>query len=540
MLRRWDGAHTGPHGARHGLYNLLRTARARRTPLFLLDLKAPISLAAIEASTRLEMVQHMAAASLLSLPDVQLIPYELPNSSTGELAALAAAFSRSTALAYDLPASVILYTSREAPLPPAYRRLYRAVFSREQTDLPSCPGQPAALQRVRKGSQLIYLIKGCTDPEQVSPGGLSLATRRALLSVARQTDESDTPDVLLLGGDLAQSPWGEPASARAAFRYLASRPWVQVLDEHHLLSLPIPSGEPAASKIAREHPLVLPESYTPTQLQPLLREPLAALFGPISPFPAALPDLRAAYLGQTGLLVFAERWNIHPEELAGCSLDLDADGHTECVLSSQTVLALFETLRGSLTHLFVRQEGQLHQLVAPSSQFAVGLSLPDGWNIDGGRPADPAVLPGAFAFPVGEVLTRLDGGVFTVTGDGGAHRYSLLPDGLLVSFNTPQDRIQLPLALDPWQQFNPGWSKTYEAEAVPGGWVWRLADGPSVLVRSQAEMQIDSFVDSGKFMGEPENPNRDYPPGHLLPFPMAVMQLSSSDPFTLTLRLQPH
>ncbi len=40
-LRRWDGAHTGPNGGRHGLFNLLRTARSAQIPLFLLDLKEP-------------------------------------------------------------------------------------------------------------------------------------------------------------------------------------------------------------------------------------------------------------------------------------------------------------------------------------------------------------------------------------------------------------------------------------------------------------------------------------------------------------------
>ncbi|MCK5429477.1 MAG: hypothetical protein KAI94_08400, partial [Anaerolineales bacterium] len=47
-LRRWDGAHTGPLGGRHGLYNLLRTARNQQIPLALLDLKTPTSLSALD------------------------------------------------------------------------------------------------------------------------------------------------------------------------------------------------------------------------------------------------------------------------------------------------------------------------------------------------------------------------------------------------------------------------------------------------------------------------------------------------------------
>jgi len=40
-LRRWDGAHTGPLGGRHGLYNLLRSAHSHKIPLALLDLNPP-------------------------------------------------------------------------------------------------------------------------------------------------------------------------------------------------------------------------------------------------------------------------------------------------------------------------------------------------------------------------------------------------------------------------------------------------------------------------------------------------------------------
>jgi hypothetical protein len=63
-LRRWDGAHTGPLGGRHGLYNLLRTARNYQIPLALLDLKSPVSLSALDYVGGMPIVQRMAADDL--------------------------------------------------------------------------------------------------------------------------------------------------------------------------------------------------------------------------------------------------------------------------------------------------------------------------------------------------------------------------------------------------------------------------------------------------------------------------------------------
>src|SRR5574341_1165422 len=56
-LRRWDGAHTGPLGGRHGLYNLLRAARNYEIPLALLDLKSPASLSALDYVGGLPLVR---------------------------------------------------------------------------------------------------------------------------------------------------------------------------------------------------------------------------------------------------------------------------------------------------------------------------------------------------------------------------------------------------------------------------------------------------------------------------------------------------
>ena len=43
LLQRWDGAHTGPYGSRHGLKHLLAAVEEYEVPVALLDLKDPTS-----------------------------------------------------------------------------------------------------------------------------------------------------------------------------------------------------------------------------------------------------------------------------------------------------------------------------------------------------------------------------------------------------------------------------------------------------------------------------------------------------------------
>jgi len=81
-LRRWDGAHTGPLGGRHGLENLLRTAKSKKIPLFLLDINTPQSLSALDFLGGIPLVKEMVEAGLVilpeSIPDGENSPIPIP------------------------------------------------------------------------------------------------------------------------------------------------------------------------------------------------------------------------------------------------------------------------------------------------------------------------------------------------------------------------------------------------------------------------------------------------------------------------------
>ncbi|PWH12576.1 MAG: hypothetical protein DDG60_12360 [Anaerolineae bacterium] len=66
--RRWDGAHTGPRGERHGLHGLLSAAEKHRIPLTLYDINTPLVLSAIQAVGGTPQLDRMQANGLLFLP----------------------------------------------------------------------------------------------------------------------------------------------------------------------------------------------------------------------------------------------------------------------------------------------------------------------------------------------------------------------------------------------------------------------------------------------------------------------------------------
>jgi hypothetical protein len=68
-LRRWDGAHTGPYGERHGLHLLLQAVRRSKVPVVLLDLKTPAALSALDFLGKLPQIQNLSTQGLLILPE---------------------------------------------------------------------------------------------------------------------------------------------------------------------------------------------------------------------------------------------------------------------------------------------------------------------------------------------------------------------------------------------------------------------------------------------------------------------------------------
>ncbi len=507
-LRRWDGAHTGPRGERHGLKHILDNAGQYDVPVALLDLKTPASLAALDYMGITPQIQNLTSRGLLILSDV----------AYGEPANISLGFSRRAAAGFGLPVSQFVYSAASN-----LQSNYLAQF------LPL--GNTSHLAR-SGGTRLIPLP--AADAIQATPDGPSLNVRRALVAAAFSGDQSD---LVVLGGDLPHSTWGNENMAGPTFAWIAAHPWIRPLTGEDLMAFPVDAQD-----------LHLPT--TTSAVTPFLTALRAAPVNSLtdsawqSYFMLTTPTsdekflaLRANYLGQVGELLAASRWAEHPSAQADCDHDLNSDGKPECVLSNRKFYAVLDPAGARLTNLFYLDETGPHQLVGPSSQFAVGLSDPSMWHPELGEAADPGVIPGAFSddtetWAVYQPAITTDNITFTSPDGSRLKSYRLLENGIEITYQVPGPvSTRIPLAVD-LQAFNFGPTE-YTGSLSPGSWTWGLVNGIQVEVRAEAELSAQSFTDSFPYLSQPEDPDRAYPGGHYLPFPLSVVNLQGSGKFSV-------
>ncbi|MEJ2709318.1 MAG: hypothetical protein P8074_17035 [Anaerolineales bacterium] len=570
-LRRWDGAHTGPLGGRHGLYNLLRAVRNTSTPIVLLDLASPEALSALDYAGGISLVENLQQRGLLVLPQVlpgisssaplassQALPLPLATRSIQD--------SRQAALQYSLKPSPFLFAPLGMPDSGASERV---VFLPETLfALKAQPSLPALSTVYRYGQQLVVPIPGYYGDQagtsQATRLGPTIETRKALIQAALSRAESPQ-SILVLGGNLPASTWGDPQAARESLQYLAAHPWIRTLNAQDLLGaaptrLPTSVVSAGTFSDAENSPLLPISSLQPYldqllssppgQLNDLIWQTYRSLLAPIYPAPASLAELRSQYTGQLGVLLAAQAWAQNPAELSGCSLDIDGDGQAECILASESVFSVYEIQAGYLAYLFVRTPLGIHQVIAPSYQFVTGLSDPSQWRLGRGVQSDPDVILGAF-YDGAFYDASADGQPYTASLSPGALRlsaasgglektFSLRPEGLQVAYSSQQAlQTQVSIALDPWQRFGKNWAAGYQQALLEDGtWTWQTGSQAQVVVSTTASLNANTFKDSQAAFAVPENPNRDYPPGHFLPFPLAVLDLQSMGDFSVIIDLK--
>ena len=517
-LRGWDGAHTGPLGSRHGLKYILADARQFGVPVALLDLKNPASLAALDFMGNIPEIQALYNRGLLILPDAAF----------GEPATPALGLSSRAVAGFDLPASPFVYTVSADPSATARSAAlagYQARFLplADQTHL------------ARSDGQLLIPLPSANAVEATQDGP-SLEVRRALITAAFSPDPAD---LVLLGGDLPQSTWGDPDMADPTFQWIAAHPWIQALAGTDILAFPT-RAQPAAALAAPA------KSASQPWLQALQSAPENA--ASLSAWQAYLtltaftPDpqyqaLRRTYLGQVGELLAAAQWAEKPAARADCKDDLNADGRAECILANRQYFAILETDGARLTQFFFLDAAGPHQLVGPSYQFAIGLSDASEWHPERGEAADPSAIPGAFSDASGtwsDYTPTVQSDQITFTSADGrlVKTYRLTQNGMEVRYQAPgQVSTRIPLAVDP-QRFYSG-PVNYRAALAPHAWIWGLVGGSSVEVRSDATLSAEGFISAIPFLGLSEDPNLDYPKGDYLPFPLSLVTIQGNENFSV-------
>jgi hypothetical protein len=533
-LRRWDGAHTGPYGERHGLHPLLDAAAASRVPLVLLDLKTPASLSALDLTGGLDQIKRMVGNRLLILPDVVYGDPEEKSLSRSLLAAEA----------FDLPSGKFIF----APV---------SVGSGYAMQFYSDPQAGSPLTVLDWQGQKMLALPTATE-EQTAPDGLTLEARRALVNALFDSG------IVVFGGSLPDSSWGDSDAGPAGLRYIRAHPWIQPLDADALLALPAVSAlsDPRPAPDIYSEPAVIYNSQgqaTGYDSVTLRNEILTRLeSAPDNPLTGSawemfflltapdedpkLAELNAQYLGDILTLLTAADWAQAPAAQSTCSVDLNADLLPDCVLANNQYFAVFEGDGGRLSYLFSHDGRTVHQLVSPGWQFTTGLSDRTEWQPEFGHAADPSQIPGAFfdaesPFRSYTPLLNNDGSVTFSSSDGQTKTYRLVEDGVQFEASGSPLRLRSGLALDPWRRFEPGWGNDYHAQTESDSLTWRLDGGPSVSIQVPGG-RLFAFNDSLDYLGQLEDPNQDFPPGHYLPLPMAVVDLQMSDESPLQLLIK--
>jgi hypothetical protein len=409
---------------------------------------------------------------------------------------------------------------------------------------------PLALTRIGswRDQRVLPIQRYRGQENQAQSDGPSLETRRALTQTALAAAQPGGESTLLvLGGALPESAWGAPAAASATLHYLKSRPWIHLLTAQDLLAVKAasePSLEDETTRLTAsleaQDNLALWEALSKAPDNVLAEaawQAALALYAPVFPAPADLAALRANYRGQVWSLLAAAGWAEHPAAISQCGVDPDWDGQPECILASEQLYAQFEIESGGLTYLFQRQAGgnqTAHQVIGPTSQLISGLSDPQSWDLNGGLSADPGVIPGAFVESgLGYQATlSQDRLTFTSPVRSSQKTYELGPQGLRATFHLALPKpLQIPLLLDPWRRFDPGWSVQYQREELPTGWRVALVGAESspvqVEILSNTSLTAQMFSDAAEFTSRAEKPDQDYPPGYFLPFPLLEIGLGA-------------
>jgi hypothetical protein len=546
-LRRWNGAHTGPLGGSHGLLHLLHAARLEGAPLVLLDLKYPASLSALDFIGGLDLAKQMQREGLLITPEY------LPDLGKLEV---------ETAQLLNEPSDALRRVGRDFGLSPSPVQFTQPDYFPASTDYPVLLAdmtmnteQPGPLEPVMasrwRGQRVLPILRFAGQENQAQIDGPSLEARRALSRAALAAAQSGGDAALLvLGGDLPESAWGAPAAAGATLHYLKSRPWISLFTLQDLLS----SGVTNASGVFNPQPSEGPNleaQVSQAMLEALSQAPgnslskaaweaYLAQYAPVHPASEELPALRTNYRGQVWSLLTAASWVEHPATTATCQTDPDRDGQAECILASDQVYAQLEIESGALTYLFQRDPAKdalnsAHQIIGPSSQIISGLSDPKGWKINSGLAADPAVIPGAFAEIGMGYQPVLTGNLLTFwnTDRSRQKTYELTTEGLRMTYRNGQPTtMQIPLMLDPWRRFLPGWSAWYHLSPLPSGWMAALdiagASPLRVELHSNVSLSAQMFNEASALSARAENPNQDYPPSFFLPLSLAEVRLNAS------------
>ena len=533
LIRRWDGAHTGPFGQRHGLKVLLETAEKYQVPLFLLDLKEPSSLVGLEALGMLDWITKLERNHILSLAE----------SSYGSALAHRESlnFSQRVTETFQLKTSP-LYFSADGQA----GTKHQAYFS--YSDNPA--------QVFTSGSSKIFPLPyhpHQTAPEWMaevySPDGLSEIVIQKLLEGAWNNEEDS---ILVLGGSLPESPLGDSTIVEPVLYYVAMHPWIQTATYNDLMNMRPTTMSINGLSLVTSSPSVIEEKvYAALQESPQNEFSASAweMFFNLTDIAGDNPSyfINQSYLSQVYNLIFASYWAQEPVESNHCDVDLDSDNQPECILSNRKILMILDPLGGRLEFAAgCITENHCSQWLGTTAQFAAGLSDPSSW--DPAHPFNPdgSIIPGAFADPGNKAhlynLTMDTGEIiFSDSIDHITKTFQLLPSGFQVTLQANDLYSTLiPLIIDPNSHYNLLTNQNKEFEQLTSeNLIWIGPSGEEIEIQIDgAQFHYSTNSQALPLLKISEDPDLAYPDIFYQPFPVSIIQLEQSTDWMIKIFLR--
>lgn len=533
-LRSWDGAHSGPGRSRHGLKYLIEASEKTDTPVFISDLLNPESLSALDYIQVLPWITTLAQRKLINLvnidstqhlpPSLIFSPSELPNSES--------------------------YMSNEFDFRYyGYSKYFNNII--EEVLLDNDYAHYNEIQNQCPFSTVYEAYDGNATSSSIKCKSLLV-----------ETALSGSPNPFILGGDFATSLLGDPSISKMFFEFVQSQPWIQVLTaaDLHIFSPNLHSTifrqtyiSSYSSKETNIITSTMPSRIFSDIYNDILKSPKNHLTGFAnhiflsmlnSNTPSSLA-LVSNYVGQIDQVLEAAKWAESPTVINDCEMDIDRDSEKECILANTNLFLIIEKNGGYIPFAFYIEAVEPHQIIGPSWESILGISDPSTWEPSMGVRSDPGQLLGALEDPLPSWNSY--------NAINQANYVELFSNDMImrktISISERNIRIMIqntdgenslmsvPIALDPWIRFTPTWRERYYMIPVPDGFIWGIKDDISVEIKSTPNISIHSFNESQSEMTNPENPNYEYSTGYYLPYPFALVEIHSSENYSIDIHI---
>ena len=529
-LRRWDGAHTGPFGQRHGLKHLLEAVSQSEVHIFLLDFLNPESIHGAQQVAGLDLITQLARTGKITLAAGDESPTVASNMIINR--------SIEIAKEQDLPNPAVLFASI------SYDQLRK---SRNHNSLVFAELPDRTHLFHYQDTTLIPLPAPLHERfDQTTILNRNGLTREAKISLIQAAISGEKTNVILWGGNLAESPWADNSIALAAFSWISAHPWIQVLDPQALQNqkaITIPSNQifpchdvlctpVSALTLYREQ---LNSAYYPTDQQlidqinnltdpgirKLARDATLKIMQPTKDSDSLMRQAQA--FGKLGFLIAAAGWQKNPETIANCDQDINWDNKKECILADTTWFTIIEPESGQLVFALFNSDPDL-LLISPV-EYQTGwtqTNLPNS-NISG---------LGVDEFFQTRFTPMISNNAITLTASNQHIRFQLLQDRIQISASGSMSGIMVvPLSLRNIDASNSICTRNSSG--------WQCDNKQVVLDSGKSDaVQFFSAYDSESLMKAPEDPDLAYPSGHFLPYPIHRANLSFTDKITLQMIVQ--